>query len=155
MLPVPVRRGGVTLLELAAVLALIAIFVALAAARLGPLPMGNHRAAADARRLALDLLQAQRRAIATGDNHYLEFAMNGPKALGYTIYQRNSGGGVTAVDAARTFPASVTVTPSHSVEEFNFEGSALAAYQITLSGPNREWRVSVVPLSGAVQVEEL
>jgi Tfp pilus assembly protein FimT len=154
-LTVPVRRPGATLLELAAVLGLIAIFVALAAARLGPLTMGNHRAAADARRLALDLLQAQRRAIATGDNHYVEFDMSGPNALAYTLYQRNSGGGATAVDAERTFPASLIVTPSHSAAEFNFEGSALAAYQVTLSGADRNWRVTVVPLTGTVQVEEL
>jgi hypothetical protein len=137
------------------VLGLIAIFVALAAARLGPHTIGNYRAAADARRLALDLLQTQRRAIATGENHYLEFAMSGGTALSYTLYQRNSGGGVTAVDTTRTFPDSLTVTPSHSIAEFNFEGAALAAYQVALSGPDRDWRITVVPLTGAVRVEEL
>jgi prepilin-type N-terminal cleavage/methylation domain-containing protein len=142
------------LLELLVVLTLIGIFAAVAAARLGPSPLQNFGAGADARRLALDLVQARRRAIATGDNHYLEFASIGGNVVGYTLYRRLSGGGVQAVDAYRTFAQQETVTASHVQAEFDFEGAALAAYQITFTGPGRTWQVSVVPATGAARVTE-
>jgi hypothetical protein len=142
-------------LELLAVLALLGIFAAVAAARLGPAPLKNFASHADARRLALDLLQARRRAIATGDNHYLEFTSSGGQTTGYTLYRRLSGGGTQAVDAPREFSHQETVTASHSQAEFNFEGAALAAYQVTFTGPDRAWRVTVVPATGAVRVVEL
>ncbi len=136
------------------VLTLLAIFTAVAASRLGPLPRMNFAANADARRLALDMMQARRRAIATGDNHYLEFTSSGGQVTGYTLYRR-LGGGAQAVDAARTFPHQETVTVSHAQAEFNFEGAALAAYQVTFTGPDRTWRLTVVPVTGAVRVTEL
>ncbi len=148
-------RAGLTLLELTVVLVLLGVFAAVAAARLGPGPLQNFAARADARRLALDLHQAQRRSIATGDNHYLEFTTSGGQAVGYTLYRRLSGGGVQAVDEYREFTQDETVTVSHAQAEFNFEGAALAAYQMTLAGPNRSWQVTVIAATGAVRVTPL
>jgi type II secretory pathway pseudopilin PulG len=144
-----------SLLELLVVLTLIGIFAAVATARLGPGPVQNFGAEADARRLALDLLQARRRAIATGDNHYVEFTASGGSVAGYTLYRRLSGGGVQPVDAHRTFSQQETVAASHGQAEFDFEGAALAAYQITFTGPNRTWRVTVIPATGSAKVTEL
>ncbi len=149
------RRAGFSLLELLAVVTLLGVFVAVAAARLGPAPLENFASQADARRLALDLLQAQRRAIATGENHYVEFAQSGGQIVGYTVFRRLAGGGVAAVDSYRDFPRGETVAASHAQLEFNFEGAALAAYQVTFTGPNQAWRVAVVAATGAVRVARL
>jgi prepilin-type N-terminal cleavage/methylation domain-containing protein len=148
------RAAGLSLLELLVVLTLIGIFAAVASARFGADPRKNFGAEADARRLALDLLQARRRAIATGDNHYLEFTASGGNVVGYTLYRRLSGGGVQAVDEPRTFLQQEEVTVSHAQAEFDFEGAALAAYQMTLTGPNRTWQVTVVPATGTAKVTE-
>jgi hypothetical protein len=137
---------------LLAVLMLIAVFTAVAMARLGVEPLKNFASQSDARRLASDLIQARRRAISTGDNHYLEFTSSGGAVTGYTVYRRLSGGGVAAVDAARTFVQQETVGVSHTQMEFNFEGAALAAYQVTFTGPDRTAQVTVVPVTGAVRV---
>jgi hypothetical protein len=142
------------MLEMIAIVAILALIGVTAMVRLGPSLLGDFGSEADARRLALDLLQAQRRAITTGDNHFVEFTMNGSNATGYTLMRR-TGGTTTAVDAPRTFPPQVTVTPSASSAEYQFDGSALAPYQVTLVGPNQSWQVTVVQLTGAVKVVKL
>jgi hypothetical protein len=134
---------------------MLGVFVAVAAARLGPEPLKNFATRGDARRLALDLLQAQRRAISTGNNHYVEFTSSGGNIVGYTVYRRLTAGGVQAVDGPRDFPRGETITASHSQLEFDFEGAGLAAYQVTFAGANQTWRVTVVPATGAVRVQPL
>ena len=104
--------------------------------------------------MALDFLQAQRRAISTGDDHYLKFISAGGEIDGYQLYQDLVSGDVT-IDSYRTFPDQLTVTVSHTQMDFTFEGKANAAYQVTLTGPNRTWRVDVVPMTGAARVSEL
>lgn len=144
-------RRAVTLLELVAVVAILGIFMLVAISRIGPGTLANVGARADARRLAVDLLQARRRSIATGENHYLAFAVVGGKATGYTLYRRKAGGDV-AVDSPHEFPGNVVVTTSDAAAEFTFEGAALAAYRITLTGPQQTWQVDVIPVTGAVDV---
>jgi Tfp pilus assembly protein FimT len=148
----PRRSAGATLLELLAVLLLLAVFTAVAMTRFGTNPLKNFASQSDARRLASDLTQTRRRAISTGDNHYVEFTSSGGAATGYTIYRRLDGGGAAAVDEARTFVQQETVSVTHTQMEFNFEGAALAAYAATFTGPNRSAQISVVPVTGAVRV---
>ena len=145
---------AVTLLELIAVIAIMAIFVAVAASRIGPETIRDFAARADAHRLAADLLQARRRSIATGENHYLAFATSGGRAIGYTLYRRSASQGNVAVDEAYEFPSDVVVTTSSSQLEFTFEGAALAAYQIVLTGPGQTWQVDVVPATGTASVTQ-
>ncbi|NQT37594.1 MAG: type II secretion system protein [Planctomycetes bacterium] len=146
-------RRAVTLLELVAVVAILGIFAVVAVSRIGPGTLHNFGARADARRLAVDLLQARRRSIATGENHYLAFTVVGGKATSYTLYRRDAGGDV-AVDSPHEFPANVVVATSHTDAEFTFEGAALAAYQLTLTGAEQTWRVDVVPVTGTVDVAQ-
>jgi hypothetical protein len=103
--------------------------------------------------LALDLMQCQRRAAASGANHNLEFTESGGVKTGYTVYRRTSPSTGTAVDAARTFDQAETVTCASSQLEFSFDGTALAAYVVTFAGPDRSRQVSVVPTTGAVRVQ--
>jgi type II secretory pathway pseudopilin PulG len=147
-------RRAMTMLEMVIVVVFIGIFAALALPRLGPTLLSNFGSEADARRLALDLLQAQRYAITTGDNHFIQFVMSGSNATGYTVMRR-TGGTTTAVDAPHTFASQVTVTPSAANAEFQFDGSALASYQIDLVGPNQTWRVTVVQITGAIKAVKL
>lgn len=148
-------RYGLTLLELTIVLVLIGTFTAVAMARLGKSPITNFASRGDARRLALDLHQIQRRAISTGDNHYLEFVSSGSQVTGYRIYRRLSGGGAQEVESFRDFPHGETVTTTHNQLEYTFSGAALAAYEVTFTGPNQSRRVSVVPATGAVRIVQL
>lgn len=144
-------RRAVTLLELIAVVTILGLFTVVAISRIGPGTLYNFGARADARRLAVDLLQARRRSITTGDNHYLAFVVVGGDATGYTLYRRDGGGDV-AVDSPHEFPGGVVVTTSHADAEFNFEGAALAAYEITLTGSEQTWQIDVVPVTGAIDV---
>ena len=146
---------GVTLTELIAVVIILGITTMIALGRLDPRSLANLGSEIDARRLALDLLSIQRRAISTGDNHYLEFDSDGLGGLlGYTLYW-DSVAGPVEVEAHRTFTSGLTVTGTDLRAEFTFEGIALGAYQYTLAGPNRTRQVTVVPVTGAVRVVEL
>jgi len=131
------------------VLSILAAMAAVAMSRMGSSLVANLRSTTDARRLSLDLLQAKRRAIASGDDHYLLLSGAGPYT-GYTLYRQTSGGDV-AVDTPRMFPAEVVVTSTHNQLQYTFEGNALAAYQVTLTAPDRTWQLSVTPATGTVQ----
>jgi prepilin-type N-terminal cleavage/methylation domain-containing protein len=143
-------RRAITLLELIAVIAIMAIFVAVAASRIGPETIRDFSARADARRLAADILHARRRSIATGENHYLNFTVKQGRVIGYTLCRQ----GNVAVDEPREFAAGVVVSTSAPKAKFTFEGTALAAYQIVLTGPGQTWQVDVVPATGTAVVTQ-
>ncbi len=140
-------------MELLAVVTLMGILGAVAMFRIGTAGLGDFGAQGIGRRIALDMKLARRASISTGDNHYLSFTESGGKAVSYRMYRRASGGDETA-DAVRDIPDEVTVTVSTTTVEFDFEGQALAAYQITLAGPNRTWQLNAVPITGTVTMAE-
>ncbi|MBN1851765.1 MAG: type II secretion system protein [Pirellulales bacterium] len=152
------RRTGVrralTLLELTFVVAVLGLFATMAVTRFGHDAIANTGARGFARKLALDMLQAQRRAISTGDNHYVQFVSSDGAIESSTLF-RCGASGDTAVDSERTVPKHVTVTTSHMRCEYAFEGSALADYFVTVSGPDRSWQIQVTPATGNVRVTEL
>ncbi len=141
-------------MELVAVVTLLGILAGIAMFRLGTAGIGDFGAQGVARRIAIDMRLARRAAISTGDNHYLSFTVNGGNATDYRMYRKASGGDVTA-DAVRSLPEDVSVTVSATTVEFDFEGQALAAYQVTLTGPNRTFQLNVVPVTGVVRISEL
>jgi len=142
----------VTLLELLAVVTLLGIFASVAMMHFGRSLFADFGAQAAARQLSLALLQSQRAAIATGNNHYVAFDSSTPTS--YRIFRRLDSG-QTLVDGPHELSADVVAIVSHTSMEFTFEGQALAAYSLTLEGENRSWSMSVVPISGAVQVTEI
>ena len=146
-------RAAVTLLELLLTLTLIGIFTATASMRLSPETQSNVGARSQARRLSLDLIQAQRRAISTGQNHFVQMTSGASGITGYTVRRRTASG--SEVVETRDFSNGITVTASHAELEFTFEGAALATYQVTLAGPDHTWQASVVPITGAVRVIQL
>jgi len=101
-----------------------------------------------ARRIALDCSHARRLAIATGDNHFLQFTIVGGQATQYALYRRQ-GAGTTLVDDIRAVPADVTVTTGGASDlEFTFVGEALASYTITVQAPDRSLSVTVPQVTG-------
>lgn len=155
-------RRAMTLLELVAVVFIIGLLGAMAATRFGSSTIADAGAQGFARRLALDCLQARRRAISTGDNtgdfvadnYLLRFTLNGGQATQYALYQRQ-GAGLVQVDEVRTVPDDVTVVPSATDLEFSFTGEALAPYTVSVQGPNRSWSVVVAQATGKATATEL
>lgn len=133
---------------------LLGVFVGVAVSRIGPSSLTNSRSEANARRLAMDVLQARRRAIATGDNHYLEFVRDagGSGKRGYAVY-RGGDSRATRLTEFRTIDDSVSMKLSDPKWEFEFSGSALATYRAGFGG-TRAWIVEVIPTTGAVSVYE-
>jgi prepilin-type N-terminal cleavage/methylation domain-containing protein len=147
-------RRGLTLLELAAVVALVSLMAGLLGMRLRSQSLSNLGARIDARCLASDLIQARRRAITTGENHVLVFRYRGGRATEYTLCARRSDGSLAPVEDTRVFPAGVLVTATPDTPEFDARGLPLAAYQIALSGPNLARHVTVAEATGSVYVTE-
>lgn len=152
---VTTQRRGVTLLELLAVVTIIGIIAAVAATRVGRSIFAEFGAGAVAQELSLDLLTCQRSAIATGDDHFLRFTVSGGKAVSYRMMRATLSGDVP-VDAVKTIADDVTVTITAPTNDMNFrfEGQADWAYQLDVTGIGRSYRVSVVPVNGAIQVTE-
>jgi len=147
-------RRAISLLELTIVIAILALLSVATITRFGDNSLGHGGAAGFARQLALSLVQARRSTIATGDNHFLQLTSSGSDVTSFALIRRTSGGDMQ-VDETRTVPLEVTVTSTNSVLEYDFEGSALGAYSIDIAGQDSSWSVSVVMLTGAVQVTEL
>jgi type II secretory pathway pseudopilin PulG len=143
----------VTLLELLVVVVLMGIFAALAGMRFGRTIFGEYGARGFSRELSLAMLSCQRAAISSGDDHFLEFLSSGGKITQYRI-MRDVSGTPTLVDGPKGISSDVTVTSSHSTLRFDFQGSAQAAYSVTITGTNRTWRIDVVPITGAVTVQQ-
>lgn len=139
------------MLELLVVVVLLGIFASVVMMRAGRSLFQEFGANATSRELSLALLTCQRTAIKTGDDHFLQFTVAGGQAVEYRL-MRDAGGINELVDGPRAISEDVTVTASHPVMRFNFEGAAGAAYQIQVTGLNRGWRVDVVPITGAVRV---
>ncbi len=144
------HRRGMSLLELTAVVTLMGIFAVVAIARLGPTIFGDVGSQTDARRVGLALLQAKRRAITSGNNHGVVFQNDASGKLTYNVVSIDSFGATTVVDGPYSFSQNVTATPSQNTMTFTFEGQALAPYTVNLVGPHKSWRISVVPISGAL-----
>src|SRR5688500_13413563 len=109
----PRGRRAFSLLEMVAVAAIVGLLATAGVMRFGSGTLENVGAEGFARRLALDLMQARRRTIATGDNHYLQLTLAGPNVTSYAMFRRAAGGDV-AVDEVRSTPQGVTVTTSHA-----------------------------------------
>jgi len=146
-------RRAMSLLELAAVGALLALLTLAGISRFGIGTLANGGAEGFARELSLALAHARRGTISTGENHYLQLSPASGNVTSFTLTRRTSGGDVE-VGQMRTVPDDVTVTSASRELEFDFDGTGLAAYSIAIAGPDRSWVVSVVPLTGAIESTE-
>lgn len=145
-------RRGFSLLELLAVITLLGVLAAVGVSRMDRGTLMDVGAQGDARRVALDLLQARRRAISTGDNHFVSFTLSGGTASSFTLFRRTSGGDV-AVESVRTVSEGVSITPNATEAEFVFDGTSLASYSIAVVGQDKSWTVLVIPATGSIRVQ--
>ena len=142
-----------SLIELVAVVTLMGIFASVAIARLGPTVFGEIGAGADARKVALALLQAKRRAIVNGQTHAVIFQGSGA-STSFTVAAVDGSGTATTVDGPFVLTRNVSSSVSAATMLFNFEGQALGPYTITLNGSHRSWQISVIPINGSVSTVE-
>jgi hypothetical protein len=142
-----------TLFELMAVAFIVGLVSLTAVMRYGTNTVADMDGRGFARRIALDCSQARRRAIATGDNHFLRFTLSGSSATQYALYRR-IGASTSIMDDVHTVPSAVTVTTGGVTDvEFTFTGDALASYTITVQTPDRTWTVTVPQVTGKAIVQ--
>lgn len=146
-------RRAMSLLELAAVATLLSLLTLAGVSRFGYNTLGNGGAEGFAKQITLALAHARRATIATGDNHYLQLSPASGTVTSFALTRR-TGGGDVQVGQTRTVPQDVTVSSVLTELEFDFDGTALAAYSVSIVGPGRSWSVTVVPLTGATETNE-
>jgi Tfp pilus assembly protein FimT len=145
----------VTLLELVMVVTLMGILAVVGTSHFGRTALANIGSHGEARTLSLAMLRARRSAITTGDNHFIQFDASSPTAATQYSLMRRTGGGDTLVEGPHLLNQDVTVVASDTEMDFNFEGEAVATYQVDFIGNGHDWRVTVVPITGAVVVAEV
>lgn len=147
-------RRAMSFLELAIVVSIVGLLTAAAITTFGSSTLSNGGAEGYTRKLALALIHARRATISTGDNHFVQLSPSAASPTSFALYRR-TGSGDVQVDVSRPIPQDVILTSSHAVLEFDFDGAALGAYSLTITGDNRSWTVSVVTLTGTVSVAEV
>jgi hypothetical protein len=140
-------------LELSVVVAIIGLLTATAITTFGRSTLSNGSAEGFARKFCLAMVHARRATISTGDNHYLQLTPSAASATSFALFRR-TGGGEVQVDTSRLVPEGVTLTSSHALIEFDFDGAALSGYSIDIVGDDRSWNLAVVTLTGTVSVTE-
>ena len=145
-------RWAMSLLELTIVVAILGLLSVAAVTRYGQSSISNGGAEGFARKLALSLKYARRSTISTGENHYVKLINPGSGIASYAIFNRTTG---VQVDETRTVPEGFTVSATGIDLEFDFDGSALATYNIVILADERIFNVIVDQLPGSVHVVKL
>lgn len=85
-------RRAMSLLEMAAVVAMLALLTLAGISRFGYNTLGNGGAEGFTRQLALALAHARRATISTGDNHYLQLSPASGNVTSFVLTRRTGGG---------------------------------------------------------------
>lgn len=149
------RRRGVSLLELLVVVTLMGTLSSVVVTRYGRDIFGDMGARSEAHGLWLDLQHAKAIAIRNGTTVSVIFdKVSNGQLSGYQIVE-GIGSARAIVGEPSSFGSDINITANVSSVQFTFEGHATAACTIKLKGPNRSWRLDVVPLSGSVRISEI
>ena len=147
-------RGGVSLLELVAVVALTGIFAVVALARCDGL-FGDAEALTQAERTAALLHRARRGAILHGTVRGLHFEQAGGRIVRMELSEWN-GAVRTALDEPVVLPDGLAVTCSAPQARYGFEGVPPdGGLTIDFAGPHRTWRLTCPAGTGALRISEL
>ncbi|TWT89918.1 hypothetical protein Mal64_03000 [Pseudobythopirellula maris] len=147
------RWRAFSLLELTATVAVIGLVATMALQRYGSTTLGTTRAEGYTRRLVLDLRQAQRRAIATGDDHYVAFASDSGEIVSHTL-MRDLPGGDAAADETVAVPQGVTVTSADTAWTYDFEGAVSGSSggsTVRVDSSTAYWVITLYQATGALR----
>ena len=154
--PAPAARGGVTLLELVAVVTLIGVFAAVAVSRSDG-HFGDAAAKRTADEFAALMHAARTRAVLTGETTGLHF----DRSAGTGHVTRATLSGWDAADARTPLgevvevPSGVTVTSTVQHARWDWEGAAAdSGTSVMFLGPHRSWRIWSPPVTGAIRLSE-
>jgi len=145
-------RRAFSIIELLAVLAIVSLLSGMAFLRFGDTTLQTTSTDGFVRTLVLDLRQARRRTISTGDNHYILFSRNSGAVESYTLFREN--GGATAVDNTVTVPTGASVLTASDQWEYDFDGSlsgGTGVGAIIVTGPHHTWTISIYRATGSVR----
>ena len=140
-------RGGMSVLEALAVLALLALLLAVALPRLLPPPELEARAVA--REFASDAHLARQLAISKGVPFVVEFWVSGGRYSGYTV---RAQGGPAEPDFPKPIPPGVLASGPQRVI-FSPSGAADVDAEITFRGGGAVARVRIFRATGYARVD--
>lgn len=144
-----------SLLELLAVVTLMGIFSAAVVTRFGRDIFGDVGVRGEARKISLGLLQAQRRAIRTGDPHGLQVYGSQSNISSWSVIRVLDNGSREIVEGPIAVPSDLTIATDRSEILFDFEGNGTNSFTADLSGPNRTWKIDVTQLTGLIDCHEV
>jgi prepilin-type N-terminal cleavage/methylation domain-containing protein len=144
------RRRAFSLLELIATVMIVGIVSAAVMLRYGSNTSTQLSAEGFTRRLVLDLRQAQRRTIATGNDHYLVFTSTSGAISSYAVWQDLATD--VRVDDNVAVPSGITVTSDATTWNFGFDGNVTnTGSLITVSTAKHYWNVTLYRATGAIR----
>lgn len=143
-----------SLVELIVVVSLLGIFAGAAMMRLGRSTFGDTGAKFEASVLTNAISLAQASAVRTGQTHGVVLSRS--QAIGnvWSTVRRESGDIRHTIDE-HLVHTDVEVVTQQSEVWFDFEGHGTAPFTVVFRGPNRQYKVDVVPFSQSVRVNEL
>ena len=148
-------RAGVSLLELVAVTALLAVFAGVAASRSDGL-FGDAAARTECERLAGLLHDARRRAILDGRTHCVRFDGSGGTVVAYALERETAPNVWEAVGPTRPVPAGVTMTCGADRLPVDFEGVPVGGgASVDFVGPHQSWNLFRPPHTGSLRISKL
>ncbi|MEM8864809.1 MAG: prepilin-type N-terminal cleavage/methylation domain-containing protein [Planctomycetota bacterium] len=150
-------RRAFSLFELLAVLVIIGLVSGMAITKFGHTAYQAGNAEGFARRLSLDISQARRRAIATGEDHYLQFYRTSGVVTSYALF-RDAAGGDYQVDDVIAVPDGATVTTASDTLTFDFAGALATAGTssvLRIDGAKFYWNVTLFHATGFASVDKL
>lgn len=151
------ERRAFSLFELLTVVSIIGLVAGMAILKFGHTTYEATDGNGFSRRLALDLAQARRRAIATGDDHYVQFTRSSGVVVSYAVV-RDPSGSDYYVDDVIGVPTGVSVTTGSDTLTYDFTGALTAggtSSLLRIDGTDYYWNLTIYHATGRVEVDQL